>query len=105
MWRLDFRECNITKWHQRFYFFKSSLIKKIIALKELHYDDIIVTSLGKKQVIDDCIIWRVDYQECNITPKHVKYFANKSKAQAFIRWLKQNNWDYFALTEERISNL
>ena len=104
MWRLDFREWNITKWHHRFYFFNSSVIKKSWFERITlwwYYNNII----RKKQVIDDYIIWSVDYQECNITPKHVKYFANKSKAQAFIRWLKQNNWDYFALTEERISNL
>lgn len=105
MWRLDFRLCNITKWHKRFYFFKSSVTKKIITLKELHYDDIIVTTLGGSQALEDCKIWRVDYRECNITGYHIKYFTKKSKAQAFIRWLKQNNWDYFVLSEESVSNL
>lgn len=105
MWRLDYRECNITRWHRRYYIFKTSIISKIIDLKKSHYDDIEITALGSSHALEDCDIWKLDYRECNITVWRRSYFAKKSDAQAYIKYLKKHYWEYFELNKVSVLDL
>lgn len=40
VWKLRYRECNITAWHVRYYLFRFFADMKIKSLKSMHYDDI-----------------------------------------------------------------
>ena len=94
MWILRYRECNITIWHRRTYFFKTSIVNKIIFLKEQNYDDIFVEGPS----LEDCMIWKVEYQQCNITSVCSSYFAKESEAKRFVRTLKKEYYDYVEMS-------
>ena len=94
MWTLRYRECNITRWHRRTYFFKTSILNKIIFLKEQNYDDIFVEGPS----LEDCMIWKVEYQQCNITSVCSSYFAKESEAKRYAKALRNAYFDYVEMT-------
>ncbi len=105
MWLLEYRECNITEWHRKYYFLKRSVINKIIALNKQHYEDIRCTSLRGSESINDWTIWKLDYKQCQITLWQTSYFATKSQAQNMVRYLEKEYWDDIVLTEVSVAKL
>lgn len=51
MWKLRYRECNITAWHVKYYLFRFFADMKIKILMSKHYDDIqLYHKIGKEYI-------------------------------------------------------
>lgn len=102
IFRLDYRECNITPKHTRYYFSVFLLLRKVLKLLNLRYDDVYIKTICGHLPIDEIYVWAY---RCDSENRTV-FYLTKWGAHLFAKELDEyDNPLDFTISEVPLSLL